>query len=82
VPEFPQGALLAREAVNHAVTREGLTGFRLDPVWSAEEGGVRGPAGFGLDEVFEERGPGEIARKRARARAALDFRKAHAASGR
>ncbi|HXE53922.1 MAG TPA: DUF1629 domain-containing protein [Tepidisphaeraceae bacterium] len=82
VPEFPQGVMLAREAVEDAVTRKGLTGFRLDLVWSAGEGGVRGPAGFGLNEAFEERALGEIARKRARARAVLDLRKAHAASGR
>lgn len=82
VPEFPEGVLFVGDAFEQAVARHGLTGFRLDLIWSSEAGGVRDPAGFGMSEVFEQRPPGEVARKRARARAVLDERRAHAGDGR
>ena len=76
VPEFPQGVLFVGDAVEQAVRLHGLTGFRLDLVWSSAEGGVRDPAGFGFAGVFEGPSPDELARKRAWARAALRERRA------
>ena len=78
VPQFPQGVLFVRDAFARGISRQKLTGFKLDLVWSEEEGGVRDPAGFGLEGVFDERRPGEVARKRARALAMLNERRIQA----
>lgn len=75
VPEFPQGALFVGDSIERAIEEYGLTGFKLDLVWSADEGGVRDPAGFGFAGVFEEQSAGDVARKRAWARAALQDRR-------
>ncbi len=78
LPEFPQGALFVGDRVEEAIRQGGLTGFRLDLVWSSVDGGVRDPAGFGFAGVFDGPTPGEVARKRAWARAALQDRRASA----
>jgi hypothetical protein len=71
--------LFAGERFVRAVEDHGLTGFRLDLVWSSEGNGVLDPAGFGLGEAFEARVPGEVARKRRDARAELERRASGAA---
>ncbi len=78
VPEFPQGVLFGGEELSRAISEYDLTGFRMDLVWSSSGGGVTDPAGFDLSEAFNEAAPGEAARKRARARAALQQRSAEA----
>jgi hypothetical protein len=74
VPQFPQGVLFGTERLERAVVAHGLTGFKLDLVWSAEQGGVQDPAGFGLEGIFDRRRASEVARKRARARATIGQR--------
>ena len=76
VPEFPHGVLFATDDVMRRVRESGLTGFKLDLVWSSDEGGVRDPAGFGFAEVFDEVPPGQAGGKREAARAALRSREA------
>lgn len=74
VPEFPQGVLFANEALGHAVDRLGLTGFRLDLVWSSESGGVRDPPGVGFGGVFDGPSAIEARRKRIQAKLLLERR--------
>ena len=78
VPEFPHGALFVGEAVQQAVLGRGLTGFRLDLVWSSDAGGVRDPAGFGFGGAFDGAAAGLVERKRAAAREVLQERAAGA----
>lgn len=74
VPEYPQGALFGSGALEEAVERHQLTGFRFDPVWSSEGGGVTDPPGVGFGGVFDATPAPEIERARARAKALLERR--------
>ena len=76
VSEFPHGALFVRDVIEQAIVRHGLTGFKLDLVWSSEEGGVKDPAGFGFDGLFGGESFSKVAQKRAAARATLRERRA------
>lgn len=74
VPEYPQGVLFATEALTRAVEHHELTGFQLDVVWSAQQGGVFDPPGVGLGGVFDGGTDAELKRRRARARSTLERR--------
>jgi len=76
IPEFPQGVLFGGGAFAHAVVSNGLTGFRIDPVWSEGAGGVPDPAGFGFGDALEETDPDDLERKRGEARTRLLNRRA------
>ena len=54
VPEYPQGALFAQEVLRLAVQEHGLTGFKFDPVWSSERGGVLNPPGLSFGSMFDQ----------------------------
>lgn len=75
IPEYPQGILFAREALERAIRYHGLIGFRFDPVWSTEAGGVLDPAGFGFGEMFDASSIGRHETTRQLARTALVERK-------
>jgi hypothetical protein len=81
VPEYPQGALFGGEALERAVGRHELTGFRFDLVWSSEGGGVTDPPGVGFGGVFDAAPAPESERARARAKMLLE-RRAEAGDGR
>ena len=71
IPEYPQGVLFAQEALQNAVVAHGLTGFRFDPVWSTESGGVLDPAGLGFNGMFDPLAARHFETKRQSARATL-----------
>ncbi len=75
VAEYPQGVLFATEALVSAVKRHELTGFRLDQVWSEDEGGVPDPPGVGLAGVFEVQNATDLRRRRATAASVLERRR-------
>lgn len=76
VPEFPQGVLFGGDELARAVSSNVLTGFRLDLVWTAADGGVHEPAGVGFGDAFEATDSEELSRKRAQARLRLQNRRA------
>lgn len=77
IPEYPQGVLFAREALQGAVLENGLTGFRFDPVWSTEAGGVVDPVGFGFSGMFEASSAEHHETTRQTARATLAERESY-----
>ena len=76
VPEFPQGMLFAGDELQTVVKTHGLTGFKFDLVWSADDGGVVDPAGVGFSDLLEPTSRGDVERRRDLAREILTRRHA------